>query len=184
MSLFYPQRSRRFGKRLAGFSLLELIIYIAFVSILSAVYINYVFDVAGSSQKSRVRQEVQQNGRFAMERILQEIRAADGVNVGSSTFGSHPGVLSLATPVPATNPTVFDVSGGVLRVTQGAGSPVLLTSDGFVVSNLVFENLSVNNRTTHVRVSLTIEHPNTTGSEIFNAQSTLYGSASVRELVD
>lgn len=119
-----------------------------------------------------------------MERMMQEIRAAEGINLGGSTFGSHPGVLSLATSVPATNPTIFDVSGGVLRMTQVCVSaPVPLTSSGLSVTNLVFTNLSVNNRTTNVRVSLTVEHPNPDGIELFNASSVIEAAA-VRELID
>lgn len=167
-----------------GFSLVELIIYIAFVSIVSTVYVSYAVDILTSVQKAHVQRDVQQNARFAMERMMQEIRAAEGINVGGSTFGSHPGVLSLATSTPATNPTIFDVSGGVLRMTQGASAPVSLTADTFIVSNLVFTNLSINNRTTNVRVSLTVEHPNPDDVEIFNASSVVQGAASARELLD
>lgn len=167
-----------------GFSLVELILYVAFVSIVSTLYVNYAVDILTSVQKTHVQRDVQQNARFAMERMMQEIRAAEGINLGGSTFGSHPGVLSLATSVPATNPTIFDVSGGVLRMTQGVSAPVPLTSSGLSVTNLVFTNLSVNNRTTNVRVSLTVEHPNPDGIELFNASSVIGGAAAVRELID
>lgn len=167
-----------------GFTLVEVIIYIAFVSIVATVYVTYAVDVLTSVQKARLQQEVQQNARLAMERMLQEIRAAEGINVGSSTFGSHPGMLSLATATPATNPTVFDVSGGVLRMTQGVGAAVPLTSDTFDVTNLVFSNLSISNRTTNIRVSLTLEHPNPENNEVFDASTVMRGAAAVRELVD
>ncbi len=167
-----------------GFTLVELLVYIAFISIIAAVFVNFAIDIIGSSQKARVRQEVQQNARFALERILQEIRAAEGINTGASTFGSHPGVLSLDSAVPAQDPTVFDISGGQLRVTYGASSPETLTSPQYQVSNLVFENFSVANRTQHVRVSLTLAHANPEGIEEFNASITVRGSAVIRELVD
>ncbi len=168
----------------SGFTLIELLIYVAFISIMATVFVNFSLDIAGSAQKSRVRQEVQQNARFAMDRMLQEVRAAEGLNVGASVFGSHPGILSLGTSVPATNPTVFDISGGVLRMTQGASSPVALTASNLQASNLVFENLAIAGRTQHVRLTFTLRHPNPDNTEIYNASVTLYGSAVLRELVD
>ena len=59
----------------SGFTLIELLIYVAFISIMATVFVNFSLDIAGSAQKSRVRQEVQQNARFAMDRMLQEVRA-------------------------------------------------------------------------------------------------------------
>lgn len=168
----------------SGFTMIELLIYVAFMSIMATVFVNFALDIAGSAQKARVRQEVQQNARLAMDRMLQEARATEGLNVGGSVFGSHPGILSLATSVPATNPTVFDVSGGVLRMTQGVSSPVTLTASNLQVSNLVFENLTLAGRTQHVRITFTLRHPNPDNNEIYNASVTLYGSAVLRELVD
>lgn len=172
------------SKTVSGFTMIELLIYVTFISIMATVFVNFALDIAGSAQKARVRQEVQQNARLAMDRMLQEVRAAEGLNVGTSVFDSHPGILTLGTSVPATNPTIFDVSGGVLRMTQGASSPLALTASNLQVSNLVFENLTLVGRTQHVRIIFTLRHPNPDNNEIYNASVTLYGSAVLRELVD
>lgn len=179
------RRERKGTKEsLRGFSLIELLIYIAFVSIIAVVFVNFTLDLTGSAHKARVHQELQQNARFAMERVMQEIRAAEALNTGASTFGSHPGILSLSTTNPVNNPTVFDVSGGVLRIKQGAGAAVPLIGSNFTASNFVVDNLSVNNRTTNVRVTLTIQRSNPNNVELFDAEETVYGAANVRELAD
>lgn len=163
-----------------GFSLIELIVYITIVSILAFVFVSFTIDLVGNSQRSRVKQDVQQNARHALDRMLQEIRSASAVNVGSSTFNSDPGVLSLATSAPATDPTVFDVSGGVLRITQGGGSPQALTDANLQVSSFIVEDMSVNNRTSHIKITLTIQHPNPEDSPVFDVETTLHGAATVR----
>lgn len=167
-----------------GFSLIEIIIYVALVSIIAVSFVVFIIDVTTSSQKARVRQEVQQNARFAFQRITREIRAADDVNAGSSAFGTSPGVLSLAADNPTDDPTVFSVNGGVLQITQGANPAQDLTSDRFVVTNLVFTDLSVNNRTKNIMIELTLEHPNPQDVEVFDASSTYRGAVVIRSRSD
>lgn len=168
------------AKNKRGVTLIEMLVYIGLVSILVLTFVSFALDVVGTSQKTRVKQEIQQNARFAMARMIHEIRSAGDLNVGSSTFESHPGVLSLATSNPAANPTVFDLNSGVLRITRGAGGAQALTTDRFIVSNLVFKNRSVGNRVKVISVELTLEHPNPENSEIFDAAVDMKGTAVIR----
>jgi len=168
-------------KNQEGVTLIELLVYIVLISILALVFVNFTLDIVGTAQKARVRQEAQQNTRFALERITRAIRESNGLNAGSSTFTTHPGVLSLGMDNAALNPTIFDVSAGVLRVTEGAGSPQAITSDTFDISNLVFTNRSVSGRTTNIKTQITLEHPNPENSELFNVQISLQSSAVIRE---
>lgn len=163
-----------------GFTLMELLVYIAIASIVVVSFITFGIDITTSTQKARIQTHVQQTARFTMDRILQEIRSADGLNVGSSNFGSHPGVLSLSKPQAGEDPTIIDVNGGVLEIQRGAGSPEPLTPDDLVVSSLVFTNLSFSGRTNNIRVELTIQHPNPENTEVFDAVITVRGSAVIR----
>jgi Tfp pilus assembly protein PilW len=172
---------KQLEKNQTGVTLLELLIYVALVSILAVVFVNFTLDIVGTSQKARVKQEAQQNARIALERISRTIREANGLNVGSSTFGSHPGVLSLSMDNAAVNPTVFDISGGVLRITEGVGAPQALTSDDFNVTNLVFTNRSISGRTTNIKTEITVTHPNPQNSEIFDAEVSLRSTSVIRE---
>ncbi len=168
----------------SGVSLIEMLIYIAIVSVLALAFSNFALDVTGTSTKARVKQDVVQNARFGLERINQAIREANGVNTGSSTFGISPGVLSLSMDNAAVNPTVFDISGGVLRITEGVGSPEELTQSDLSVSSLIFTDLSVTGRTVNIKTSLTVEHPNPENIEIYDASITMDGAAAVREEED
>jgi len=171
-------------KNQQGFTLFELLIYVSLISILAVVFVNFAIDINTTAKKTVVRQEVQESARFSIERMMQEIRRAQGINVGTSTFDTHPGVLSLQMANPAEDPTVFDISGGVLRIKQGAGAAEDLTPASLTVASLVFTNLTVGDRTSNIKATITVAHPNPSNIETFDAEVTLQSAAAVRQLED
>lgn len=58
-----------------GFTLIEFIIYIGIVSTILVVVVNFNWDIIYGSIKSQSLREVQQNGRFALEKIIRSLRA-------------------------------------------------------------------------------------------------------------
>jgi len=163
-----------------GFTLVEIIVYIFVVAVILIGVTYYAIDVISAQTKARSYQEVQQNARFALKRMIQEIRAADDLNEGSSVFDTNPGTLSLAHQDTAKDPTVFDVSAGRLRITQGTNGPYYLTSDKVTVTDLTFTNLSVSERTKNIKITLTIEHINPENRNEFQADVTVRSSAVIR----
>ncbi len=166
-----------------GFTLIGIIIYIAIFFLFFVALVQFSQNIVLTAEKARVIHEVEQNARFALERITREIQSADDVNVGASTFESHPGVLSLADDTLANDPTVFDVSDGRLRITEGAGSPILLTSSKVTVTNLVFTDLSITDRTKNIHISLTVEHANAE-SITYTTSISIQNSIVIREEED
>ena len=128
----------------AGYTIVELIIYIALIGTLVSGIVLYSLSVTSARNKNYVAQEVQANGRFVLDVIGQRIRAATGVNAGSSTFDFDPGVLSLSMSDSGKDPTIIDLTAndGQLQITEGVSSAVSLTSDEVKVTNLVFTNKS------------------------------------------
>lgn len=167
-----------------GFTLIETLIYGLLVSGMILITTLFSISISEGNQRARAYQEVQQNARLAMERIVQEVRAASDLNVGASTFGSGSGVLSLAHSDAAKNPTVFDVSNNVLRIKQGTGAAIALTSDLVRVTSLIFTNLSVSNRTKNIGITLTVEHLNPENDNIYAASTTIRASATIRNQSD
>jgi Tfp pilus assembly protein PilW len=165
-----------------GFTLIETLIYLSVVGGIIATFVSFSFVVQDARTKTLVISEVQANGRFALDVISQRIRAATGVNTGSSTFDSDPGTLSLAMAESSVNPTVFNLSAdnGTLQITEGVGSAVELTSDDAQVTNLTFTNLTDGDRE-HIRVQMTIGYTNTSGSKPFTYTQDIQTSVSVRQ---
>jgi len=89
-----------------GFTLIEFIIYIGIVAAVLVIAVNFSWEIIYGNIKSQVLREVQQNGRFAMEKITKTLR-----------LGS--------------NPDIFSVSNGILYQNN-----VPITTDQVKVTNL------------------------------------------------
>lgn len=163
-----------------GSTLVEFIIYVGLIGVVLTTAVMLMAEMLRAQAKSGALAEASRHARFGMSRILAEIREADSLNVGASTFGTNPGTLSLATASGGTNPTVFVVAGGALTVQQGAGSPVTLTGSNVTVDDFTVTNLSVNGRTQVVRVRLTVSSSGGSGFIDQDATVTLEGTARVQ----
>ena len=160
---------RRHLRTTRGTALLESIIYIGVLAFVLLAAAGFAQTIAAGQVKTIAYEEAVRNAQFALARVALEIREAHDVNVGASTFGSSPGVLSLATSSGATNPTVFDVSGGQLRVKLGAGAAEPLTSTKVTVQEFQVDNLSVSGKTKVIRAHLRVIHQNASSPIDFKA---------------
>lgn len=134
-----------------GFTFIELILYVAIVTIILSALVPFAWDTVETGVKSAVAQEVNANARYISEIIKYEIRNSTGINSVAATS------ISLATSTPATNPTVIDLSAGNIRITQGAASPVNLNSANTVINSLTFTDYtSLDNKTKHIQFTMTV----------------------------
>lgn len=160
-----------------GFTLIELLIYIAIVGLILVLMVGFFWDIILVNIKEDSYQEVQQNGRFALDRIEKEIKKASGIN--SPVMGNSAYSLSLVMANPSLNPTIFDLNNGQLRITQGNSSPVELTTDQVIVTNLQFTNLSYQNTPGTIRIEMTIENLNPENRPEYEASINLESSFSL-----
>lgn len=119
-----------------GFSLLELLIYIAILSGFLLVITNLFFTVSTSSAREEARAEVRQNLRFASHRIANEVRSAREIVSATLPDGGAGNVLDVK--IVDGTITRFNVSNGVLQRTQNFGLPgetaESITTDNVAVS--------------------------------------------------
>jgi len=160
-----------------GFTLIELILYIAISSIFLTSAIYFTWDLMYGRVKSYTQQEVNQNIRFAEKRIVYEIRNA-------LTITGTGGFLSLTMSDTTRNPTIIDVSGGRLRIGYGISgpcpttAPCFLTDNDVMVSGVTFTDFSSGANSKHVRFTLTVSK--TGGRSEFQESQTIMSSAEVR----
>ena len=166
-----------------GFSLIEVLIYIAIMAFAVVAIASFSISIANSRNKNYVVGEVQANGRGAFNIITQRILAAEGVNVGLSTFDTDPGILSLQMADAAKNPTIINLTAdnGILQITEGASNAVSITSDEVQVTNLVFTNVTPAGRRENIRMEITIEYDNPSGDQEFEYSQSLQTSTSLRQ---
>jgi prepilin-type N-terminal cleavage/methylation domain-containing protein len=166
-----------------GFSLIEMILYIAIVSIFLGGVVQLAWNSIYGRVKSQVMQQVSYASRFAGKRMLFEIRNASGIN--SVTASS----LCLASADSVRNPTHIYLSGSAIHIGWGGGSPtcasttndVALTGSNVTVSSLVFTNLSTSSLSSrHVQFTYTISSSATSGRQEYVASQSYEGSAEIR----
>ena len=143
-----------------GFTLVETLIYIAIISGVLAAFVSFALNISEARTKTYVAEEVQANARVALETIVQKIRSAAGLNIGTSVFNTDPGVLSLMMNNSSLNPTVINLSStdGSLQIKEGSDSPVAVTSNRVKITNLVFRNFTSVGARANVGIELTVAY--------------------------
>ena len=140
-----------------GFSLIEVLIYIALLVTLTTITVSSVLSLAGNFQELRVMRTIQHAALSSLERISVEIRAASSVGVASSTLDAHPGALTLNQSVGGGGTDVVDLylDNGVLQMKRNTVLVGALTPQNVRVTNLVFRRID-NVLSEGVRVELRI----------------------------
>lgn len=161
-----------------GFTLIELLLYVGLSSVLLISISVFMASLVESRVKNQTIAEVEQQGLQAMQIITQIARNAEAIT--SPTIGSSGSSITLDVITGANDPTIFDTSGGVLRIKEGSGSPVELTNSRVTVSGLLFSNLSRASTPGIVRIQFTLSYVNNLGRNEFDYSKTFISSASLR----
>lgn len=133
-------------KNTKAFTLIEMLLYIGVAGMVLSSLVAFGWNMMGIGAKSGTHADVVSNERLVAEKLSFFIREATDIDATNSDFGVNvattTGSKITLHAVAPNDPIVFDVSGGVLRVTQGTAAPVALTSSNVSVSSLVFTNFS------------------------------------------
>ncbi len=172
-----------------GFTLIEILIYIGLVSVFLIICTSFAWTVINSKIKNQAILEVQQNARFTIERMIQEIHAAEDINIAQSDFNINLALpenngkkLSLKMGDVGVDPTEFDVASNILQIKQGTNGPYALTSSNVRVTDLTFTNLSTSSsKTKNIKIRLTTEHINPENREPWEASITLETTTELRD---
>ena len=118
---------RKFNK---GFSLVEILIYLAIFTAVSILVINSFIIVVSTFTKIRSNHDLVNSGSNSLERISREIRQAKSID-STSIFDSDSSSLKLVDP--DGNIIVFDKNLDDLRISK----------NGEVIGNLLVNNVSL-----------------------------------------
>lgn len=166
-------------KRQQGYTLIELLLYLAITSVLLASLTAFFAMTLSVRTKNESINEVNQQGQLVMDSILQTVRNADSITVPATGFTT--GTTTLAMTTAAINPTVISLSGATLQIKEGSSTAVALTNSRVIVSGLTIKNVSRSSTTPgSVQVGFTVSAVNTTGRNEYDYQKTFIGSASLR----
>ena len=173
-------KSRQFCKNSnKGFTLVELIIYLAIVGTVLVFTTYFAIDIIHGRVKANVLQEVHQNFRFAMGKMTQEIRRAkDITSLSSSTLVlDNDGVAEAVT-------FNFDAVNKKVTMQIGSGSITDLTGDEVEVigsfTNLSYAYPTGSNRSKNVKIDMTVSYKNPENMEEWEASQTVETTVELR----
>lgn len=171
----YHPKKMRYKK---GFTLFELLIYIATISILMLMVLDLYFALAHARAKQQSVAEVEEQGQSALALMLADIRNANSITAPAAASSGTS--LTLVTYATTTSPTIFSLSGNALQISEN-GTVAPLTNAQVVVSNLLFRNVSDTNSIGSVQIQFTLAHASTTRAESVYS-TTFEGSATIRRI--
>ena len=171
---------------LKGFTLIEIIIYIFLAVSILLVSSSFAWQIIDNKTKASAITEVQQNGRFIIEKLTQEIHQAMGIN-NNSSFGINLALpenagrfLSLAMRNRTNNPTVINVLNNFIRMSHGRQPYYQLSSNQVKVTNITFKNYTTG-KSSNIKIILTIEYLNPPQRQQYQASDTWQTTVELRD---
>lgn len=162
----------------SGFTLIELVIYSALVTIIMGALVMTSVNVLAARARIIAMEEVSHNARIALGKITHEIRQSESIEEVGGIDGS-----SLKLIDPEATVVEFDLEGGALQISRGEGStPFALTSESVIVSSLQFSDVSydeVNPRT--IRIEMIVKFANPLERPEWDFERTFYTTENVRK---
>ena len=164
---------------LRGFTLIELMLSLAILAVMTVCVSMFLVFSYQNRVRTQVMAEVDQQGMEVAQLIAQTIRNADTIT--SPVAGVSGASLTLTLQPAASSPTVFDLTGGALRITEGTGSAVALTSTKVTASMLTFQNVTRASTPGMVRYQFTLTYTTTVAAVEYVYRKTFTGSAALRQ---
>lgn len=158
----------QFGIRQSGFTMIELLIYLALIGVVSIFLGSAFVSLSRSEAQVEVKNDVQSNVRFALRKIEQDLHAATAIATPASA-GNSGSVLDMT--VGGTEVS-YCVAGGQLRRSSGgacSGSSPIVTTASVSVSSVTFTRAANTNGVlskTYTSIGVTISaNYNSTSSD-------------------
>ena len=147
-----------------GFTLLEILVYIAILSLVLFLICSFIFWMNQSNTKTKAEREALENSRRALEIMAYEIKGAKSVYTPTTSLNQ----LSLETyrylPDDEDNSFIdFFLCGSRICFKKEAQDPIFLTSDTVEVKQLEFTQISTNGSPS-IKINLTIDNINLTST--------------------
>ena len=161
-----------------GFTLIEVLLYVAMLAVFVVVISTFWQGLLDVTEKGKAMNTVNTEGQFIMTKILQRIRESNSIT--SPLPGNSSPTINLVYSNVNLNPTIFDLSSGNLRVSEGPSTFANLNSPDVIISDVVFSNSSGPDSLGSIRVEFEVSYKNPDGRSNLNYSQTFYGSASIR----
>ncbi|MFH1455081.1 MAG: prepilin-type N-terminal cleavage/methylation domain-containing protein [bacterium] len=136
-----------------GFTLVEMLIYVALMTLITLVIVQALIVVLKSNRGSFAEVNLRNSGYSAMEGMLREIYSSESIDQVSG------GILQMKQNSGANIVKFATSSSSVLNFYEGAGTPILvgpLTSKNILVKSLIFTQINTG-KSLAVRIQMKLE---------------------------
>jgi prepilin-type N-terminal cleavage/methylation domain-containing protein len=158
-----------------GFTLIEMLIYIAILSVVFVVIVNVLLILMRSSAKLAAAKSINNSAITFMERAGREIRESARIKqgAGESVLGSHPGDLWIDSSASGVSTTTrFFLTGSTIQMSKNGTLIGNLTLDDVTVTNLVFRKIDLATSTA-VKIELQLRAGSGSAQRTENFYSTI-----------
>jgi prepilin-type N-terminal cleavage/methylation domain-containing protein len=167
-----------------GFTLVEMLVYIAVLSIISGAVITMIAGLMVTFNKARVKKDIMSDADIILRSITSEVKYGNLIYSPTSIFDSSSGQLSINTALNATSSEAFTyvdfyLDNGRVYVKKEGSDDLPLNSERTKVTELKFTDLTPDSSLFNsIRIKLTLESLNAPIS--LNSPTTFYTAASMR----
>lgn len=152
----------QFRKTVHGFTLIEMIIYVALMAIVISLIVGFAFWAIQVGAKATINYEVADNARRAMETMVFEIKRAKSIYTPTAIFDVSPGQISLeqiatTTPDEVTTFVDFFKCADSLCLKREGQDSVKITTAQVKLVNLSFSPLLNSTTTPSVQINLQVD---------------------------
>jgi len=173
MSLVNSSMRNTYAK---GFTIVEMIVYIAVLALVLAGVINMVLAVSSTFGELRAARQLNRSAALVLDRFSREVRDANAVVLAGSVFDTHPGelVLDYGVGVPQVR---FYLDGGTVKIDRGGSYEGDLTVPYVSTADFVFRRMAGDNsELVRLEMTMTSTSGKASKTETFYASSVVRGS--------
>ncbi len=145
-----------------GFTLIEILIYLALVSLITTIAIASVYPLIDNYYRNQARLDIEGEVNFLMRKINWALMGAYLIN--QPTAGSTSTTLSINKEGFSQNPIAFDVNNGDFRISLAGAGPIVLNNVNVKIEKAEFEHISQSGLPALVGIELSIKHSNSNAS--------------------
>jgi type II secretory pathway pseudopilin PulG len=141
----------------AGFTLIEVLVYIGLLSIIITGSLSTAYYVLNSSRRLNSAISKNEEINFVFQKLAWALSGASNINLPLE--GQSGTLLSVNKNGFADNPLIFSLSSGKLYLQEGSNPPLPLNTSILDVQNFMVQNVK-NPAGWEINVDLTINHEN------------------------
>lgn len=163
----------------SGFSLFEIIVYLAIFSMVIVSILTIAARSLGSKAKALAITEVEYNTRYPLQRISSDVRSA--VDINETNFASNRLTLTMANG----DEVEYVVTDNILTIERNSAGAVALTSDAVSVDSFTVQDISpispAGSEITDMSVTISVSVTSLSGRPEYNADAELTSAMSIRK---